>query len=184
MPLRLKPVFSAIAAAILAAHCSFLERSNPADPAAESAASQTQTLTLLVPVPKPLVSVLDSMVAILEGPDMTTIEKEVTHSPLGPGLLTIGAISPGSERTLTIRGFDHDGRLVMEGVKRNITVTEGDTVQVTVNLTLAEGFSQDADSTGAASGGSGEPGPVTSTGDTAEPAPVTSTGETPGESGG
>ena len=165
--MRLKPVFAAIAAAILAAHCNSLERSNPVDPAAEPATSETQSLTLLIPVPKPLVSVIDSMVAILEGPDMTTIAKEVTHSPLGPGLLTIGAISPGSDRTLTIKGFDHDGQLVMEGVKRNITVTKGDTVRVTVNMTLAEGFSQDADSTGA-------------TGGSAEPAPVASGGESPG----
>ena len=112
-------------------------------------------------MPKALVSVIDSMVAILEGPDMTTIQKVVGHSPTGPGLLTIGAIPPGSDRTLTIRGFDHEGQLVMEGVKSNITIAVGDTARITINLTLAAGFSQDGVETPE------EPDPVTSTGGTA-----------------
>ena len=100
------------------------------------------------------------MIAILEGPDMATIEKVVGHSPTGPGLLTIGAIPPGSDRTLTIRGFDHQGQLVMEGVKSNITIAEGDTARITISLTLAEGFSQDGEAPD-------DPDSVTSTGETA-----------------
>ena len=156
-----RELITTLAVVAFISQCGSLERSNPADPVAESAETSTQALSLLIPVPKPLVSVIDSMVAILEGPDMTTIEKEVSHSPQGPGLLTIGAIPPGSGRTLTIRGFDHEGQLVMEGVQRNITIAEGDTAQVTINLTLAEGFSQDELTT------PGDPEPVTSNGETA-----------------
>ena len=142
-------------------HCGSLERRNPADPAVEPVETPGPVISLSIPVPKPLVSVIDSMVAILEGPDMTPIEKEVDHSPLGPGLLTIGAIPPGSGRTLTIRGFDHDGQLVMEGMKNNITISEGDTSRITLNMSLAEGFTQEETAR------AGDLDPVVSEGETA-----------------
>jgi hypothetical protein len=163
---RSRELVTALAVVALISQCGSLDRRNPADPVVGSTEQPSPALSLLVPVPKALVSVIDSMIAILEGPDMTTIEKVVGHSPNGPGLLTIGAIPPGSDRTLTIRGFDHQGQLIMEGVKSNITIAEGDTARITINMTLAEGFSQD-DEVPEDPEDPDDPDAVTSTGETA-----------------
>ena len=65
-----------------------------------------------------------------------TIVKELDHSPLGPATLVIGAISPGSGRTLFIEGFDIDGELIVTGVARNIEVVVGNTTRVSISLQL------------------------------------------------
>ena len=121
--------------------CGSLERDNPADPGGNSPeqSSATNTLSLVVPLPKPLVSVVDSLVAILSGPGMTPIVKQLDHSPLGPAMLTMGAVSPGTGRVLTVEGYDHDGVLIFEGQRRNISIVAGDTTRIAINLTLLAG---------------------------------------------
>ena len=117
--------------------CGSLERDNPVDPSGPREESRdTQTLTLVVPLPKTLASVIDSIVAKLTGPDMIPIVKELDHTPQGPATLTIGAISPGSGRTLRIEGYDLQGRLIMMGEVNNIDIVVGDTTRVTINLVL------------------------------------------------
>ena len=120
----------------LLCHCGSLERSNPADPAIEYAAGGEQTLSLAVPLPKALVSVVDSMVARLTGPNITPITKSLIHSPLGPATVTIGALEAGGDRVVVVEGYDHDGNLIMMGEKRNITISVGDTTRVVLNLEL------------------------------------------------
>ena len=142
-PLKWK---AALAVAFLLGACGSLERSNPVDPGAVdsgvsvgSEESNGQSLSLVVPLPKPLVSVVDSLVAVLSGPGMTSIVKRLDFSPLGPATLTMGAVSPGTERVLKIAGYDHGGHLILEGERRNITITAGGTTRVTINLSLLEG---------------------------------------------
>ena len=133
-----------VAAAQLLCACGSLERSNPADPDAGGTRHEpsANALSLVIPLPKPQVSVVDSLVAILEGPGMTPIVKRLDHSPLGPATLTMGAVSPGTGRTLTILGYDHEGLLIMEGERRNIDIAVGDTTRVTINLRLIEGVNE------------------------------------------
>ena len=132
-------------AVLLLASCGSLERDNPADPGGVAPQrSSGNTLSLVVPLPKPLVSVVDSLVAVLSGPGMTPIVKQLDHSPRGPATLTMGAVSPGTGRTLTIEGYDHDGALILEGERRNISIVAGDTTSITINLSLLEGVNEPA----------------------------------------
>ncbi len=143
------PATTAIAVLVIVA-CGSLERDNPADPGGVSPeGSSFNTLSLVVPVPKPLVSVIDSLVAVLSGPGMTPIVKQLEHSPLGPATLTMGAVSPGTGRTLTIEGYDHDGALIIEGERRNISIVAGDTTSITINLSLLEGVNEPEPDSGA-----------------------------------
>lgn len=130
--------------ALFLSTCGSLERSNPADPGAADRVDRTSSnaLSLVIPLPKPLISVVDSLVAVLEGPGMTPIVKQLEHSPLGPATLTMGAVSPGTGRTLTIFGYDHEGQLIMEGERRNIDIAVGDTTRITINLRLIEGVNE------------------------------------------
>lgn len=130
-------------AVFLIASCGSLERNNPADPGGVAPErSSGNTLSLVVPLPKPLVSVVDSLVAVLSGPGMAPIVKQLDHSPRGPATLTMGAVSPGTRRTLTIEGYDHDGVLILEGGRRNISIVAGDTTSITINLNLLEGVNE------------------------------------------
>jgi hypothetical protein len=143
MKTRLKHLLkwqAVLGVALLLGACGSLERSNPVDPGAvDGGDSNGQTLSLVVPVPKPLVSVVDSLVAVLSGPGMSSIVKQLERSPLGPATLRMGAVSPGTERILKIEGYDHAGRLILEGERRNITITAGGTTAITINLNLLEG---------------------------------------------
>ncbi|MDA0334035.1 MAG: hypothetical protein O2782_02605 [bacterium] len=124
--------------------CHSLDRDNPVDPAGEPAVepgviagADGASLSLVVPLPKALATIVDSLVARLSGPDVPTIIKSLDYpSPLGPATLTIGAISPGSGRTLTIEGYDLTGRLILAGERGDITVVTGDTTRVTIDLRL------------------------------------------------
>jgi hypothetical protein len=122
--------------------CHAIDRDNPVDPAgvdqAVAGGRQSAGLTLVVPLPKTLATVVDSLVARLSGPDMTPVVKPLVYpSPLGPATLTIGAISPGVNRTLTIEGYDLTGRLILSGERRDITIVVGDTTRITIDLRLA-----------------------------------------------
>ena len=74
-----RELITCVAALAMLSHCGSLERRNPADPTVKPVETPGLAISLSIPVPKPLVSVIDSIVAILEGPDMTPIEKEVGH---------------------------------------------------------------------------------------------------------
>jgi len=123
--------------------CHGLERDNPVDPvvapdADPPADTGGSSLHLAIPLPKALATVVDSLVARLEGPDMVAVVKPLDYpSPLGPATLTIGALSPGQGRTLTIEGYDLTGRLILSGSRSNITVVTGDTTRITLDLRLA-----------------------------------------------
>jgi hypothetical protein len=128
-------VAAALVAALAWSQCGTPERDNPVDPRSP-ASVQESGLQLRVALPKPLVSVVDSIVATLEGPTIPTITKELAHSPEGPATLTIGALAPGSGFSLTIRGYDHDGQLILQGEQDGITISVGDTTDVTLLLEL------------------------------------------------
>lgn len=122
----------------LLAGCQPLDRDNPVDPAVGEGAAPTASLSLVAPLPKPLTTIVDSLVARLEGPDMEPVVKSLAYdSPAGPAVLTIGAIAPGRSRTLTVEGYDQTGRLILSGQVSNITIATGDTTRVTLDLRLA-----------------------------------------------
>ena len=114
--------------------CASLERDNPLDPADQEHAS----LRLVISLPKYLAAVVQRVVARLEGPGMQPLTKELTHPPLGPATGTIGAIPPGTGRTLTIEGYDLAGELLFKGEKRDIAIVAGDTTQVELDLVLVK----------------------------------------------
>ena len=145
---------AAISLALLCA-CGGLQRDNPLDPSvSQPEDGEAPTLSLVVSLPRALASIVDRIIATLQGPDMTTIVKELDHSPLGPATLTIGAISPGSGRTLIIEGVDFEGQLILRGEQRNIEIVVGDTTRVTIDLELV---SSGAEGSGKAGGDSGNP---------------------------
>ena len=136
LPYKSLPVL--LCGLFLAVGCSSIERNNPLDPSSSAPDDEEAALTLSVPLPKPLATVVDSLVARLDVPNAPTIIKELTYeTPLGPALLTIGALSPGSGVTLTIEGFDLDGRLILTGTQTNITIVTDDTTRVSIDLRLA-----------------------------------------------
>ncbi len=115
--------------------CGALERDNPYDPANRQIKDNT-AISLYLPLSKPLARVISHIEAILEGPGMRTITTELTYTALGPAQGTIGAIPPGTDRTLIIRGYDLDGNLLFSGQQSSITISVGDTTQVNLNLEL------------------------------------------------
>lgn len=126
--------------------CHSLDRDNPVDPVAADDAQVSQAqdatpgtgLSLVVPLPKALATVVDSLVARLSGPGIPTVIKPLDYpSPLGPATLTIGAVSPGSGRILVIEGYDLTGRLILTGERRDITIVTGDTTRIAIDLRLA-----------------------------------------------
>lgn len=123
----------------MGAGCAGVDRDNPFDPAAPTQVSLTRdaAITLAVPLPKALATVVDSLVARLDVPDAPTVIKNLTYdTPLGPALLTIGALSPGGGITLTIEGYDLDGRLILTGTQSDITIAANDTTRVSIDLRL------------------------------------------------
>jgi len=116
-------------------------RCGPPDPSrptdsGPAEATASSTLELSIPLPKALISVVDSLVAVLEAPGQPTIYKQLEHSPLGPATLTIGAISPGSGYRLTISGYDHARQHILQGEQDGIVIAVGDTLHLTMVMTL------------------------------------------------
>ena len=121
--------------------CGTLDRNNPVYVDNPNSHSEKHTsvdskpsLTLAIALPKILVSVVDSMVARFTGPDIVPIVKEMQFSPIGPATVTLGALSPGHDRTLIVEGYDHDGNLIIRGEKHNIQISVGDTTRITINM--------------------------------------------------
>ena len=67
-------------AALLSHHCGELGRDHPADPY-NTPTAETATLALRVPLPKALVRVVHRIEALLEGPDMRSISKDLALTP-------------------------------------------------------------------------------------------------------
>ncbi len=153
---------SLIAGLVCGFGCAGLERDNPFDTdGTASQAAPEAALTLAVPLPKALATVVDSLVAHLEVPDTPTVIKELTYdTPLGPALLTIGALSPGGSVTLTIEEYDLDGRLILSGTQTDITIAANDTTRISIDLRLTiDPDETDSPDTGSDTGdGSTDPG--------------------------
>lgn len=157
--IRLRHLLQVLVLTGLAIGCHSLDRNNPVDPSATHNSDSGQPgagLSLVVPLPKALATVVDSLVARLSGPDIPTVVKALDYpSPLGPATLTIGAVSPGSGRVLVIEGYDLTGRLILSGERRDITIVTGDTTRIAIDLRLAIDPSElDAPDTTAAVGDS------------------------------
>lgn len=112
-------------------------RDNPFDPGA--AEPPTAAVALRIPLPKALVTIVDRVEAVLEGPGMLPVLKVLEHGPTGPAVGTIGAVPPGTDRVLTVQGFDLDGRLLLRGQTRGIAILDGDTTRVSLDLFLVAG---------------------------------------------
>lgn len=128
-------LLAALLALSLCGGCGAPDRNNPLDPGKQGAGA---SLHLNIPLPKYLAEVVQRVVARLEGPGMQPLTKELDHSPLGPATGTIGAIPPGSGRTLTIEGYDLAGELLFRGEQRDITIVAGDTTRVELDLVLVK----------------------------------------------
>ena len=153
------------------AGCHTLDRDNPVDPAIGDGGDRAG-LSLVVPLPKALASVVDSLVAHLSGPGMVTVVKALDFpTPLGPATLTIGAVPPGEGRLLTIEGYDLTGRLILSGERANITVVTGDTTRISIDLRLTIDPSEldVPDTTAAAGVTTVTPTPEETEGETEEP---------------
>ncbi len=155
------------------AGCHTLDRDNPVDPTiGDGDGGDRAGLSLVVPLPKALASVVDSLVAHLSGPGMVTVVKALDFpTPLGPATLTIGAVPPGEGRLLTIEGYDLTGRLILSGERANITVVTGDTTRISIDLRLTIDPSElDVPDTTAATGVTTvTPTPEETEGETEEP---------------
>jgi hypothetical protein len=98
-----------------------------------------------LPLPKALAAVVSRVEASLEGPGLRPVVKVLDHSPLGPATGVLGALQPGVDRVLTVRGFDLDDALIFEGQARGIAITAGDTVRVQLDLFLVGPTPSDPD---------------------------------------
>ena len=123
-------------AALWAMGCGQLERSNPFDTHGQQAEHPTAAVALQVPMAKALAIVVYRVEAILAGPGSPTVTKQLDISPLGPATGIIGTSAPGEGFSLTLRGYDTEGALLFEGGTENITIVEGDTVLVEIELYL------------------------------------------------
>ena len=117
--------------------CGQLERSNPYGIRDQQAEQPVAAVALQIPMAKALAIVVYRVEAILAGPGSPTIIKQLDISPLGPATGVIGTSAPGEGFSVTLRGYDTDGDLLFEGGAENITIAEGDTVLVEIELYLA-----------------------------------------------
>ena len=133
-----------VGAALLCSRCSHQERDNTLNPESPGQASQEASLSMFLPLPKPLVVVVHRVVATLQGPGIQTVVKDLDLSPLGPASGTIGALPPATGLTLTLQGFDLDGALLFKGEQRDIAINAGDTTRVNIELILVQDIPTDA----------------------------------------
>ena len=175
--------------ALLAAwsRCSSPEPPLAADESADLSGGPSAGLRLVLALPKPLISVVDSIVAVLDGPLPNPVVKTLAHSAEGPATAIIGAIVPGTGFSLVVRGYDHDGQVIVEGRQDGITVVAGDTVQVTLVLELVaplpgEGGDQTSGDAGEEEGtdAGDDTGAETGTGESADTGEGADAGDTGG----
>ena len=142
-------VYTLYIAILWATACGQLERSNPYDTRDQPAEQPVAAVALQIPMAKALAIVVYRVEAILAGPGSPTVTKQLDVSPLGPATGIIGTSAPGEGFSLTLRGYDTEGDLLFEGGAENITIVEGDTVLVEIELYLAReipGLGDTADS--------------------------------------
>ncbi len=109
---------------------------SPAAPGQSEAHAPQAALSLRLALPKTLQAAVGRVVARLEAPDQDPVEGELQVSPLGPAVGRLGALLPGTDRVLTVSGYDVLGTLIFVGQTTGITVAAGDTVAVEVALRL------------------------------------------------
>lgn len=135
--MRMNPIMYPLwIAAVWAVGCGQLERSNPYDTRAQPTEQPLSSIALQIPMAKALAIVVYRVEAVLTGPGSPTITKELDISPLGPATGIIGTSAPGEGFSLMLRGYDTEGELLFEGGAENITIIEGDTVLVEIELYL------------------------------------------------
>ena len=147
-------VYTLYIAILWATACGQLERSNPYDTRDQPAEQPVAAVALQIPMAKALAIVVYRVEAILAGPGSPTITKQLDVSPLGPATGVIRTSAPGEGFSLTLRGYDTEGDLLFEGDAENITIVEGDTVIVELELYLAReipGLDDAVDSSGSGS---------------------------------
>ena len=132
-----------VGAALLCSHCTYQERDYPLNPEYPEKADQEASLSMFLPLPKPLVVVVHRVVATLQGPGIQTVVKDLDLSPLGPASGTIGALPPAAGLTLTLQGFDLDGALLFTGEQQDITINANDTTRVNIELILVQDIPAD-----------------------------------------
>ena len=132
-----------VGVALLCSRCTYQERDNPLDPEHPDKTGQEASLSMFLPLPKPLVVVVHRVVATLQGPGIQTVVKDLVLSPLGPASGTIGALPPATGLTLTLQGFDLDGALLFKGEQQDITINAGDTTRVNIELILVQDIPAD-----------------------------------------
>ena len=169
MYLRYFNILCLVGAALICSRCSSLERDNSLDPKHPGKAGEEASLSMFLPLPKPLVIVVHRVVATLTGPGIQTVVKELALSPLGPATGTIGALPPATGLTLTLEGFDLDGALLFQGVERNISITGGNTTQVNIELILVQDIPDDTPEPPAEEPPAEEPPPDEGSEDAANP---------------
>jgi len=144
-----RPTFrlaASLALLVVWSRCSAPEPPLAADGSADPCGDCGAGLRLELALPKPLTSVVDSIVAVLDGgPLPNPIFKTLEHSPEGPATVTIGALLPGTGFSLVVRGYDHDGQVILEGEQDGITIAAGDTVQITLVLELVAPLTNDTE---------------------------------------
>ena len=141
-------------ATLWATACGQLEPSNPYDTRDQQAEQPVAAVALQIPMAKALAIVVYRVEAILAGPGSPTVTKQLYVSPLGPATGIIGTSDSGEGFSLTLRGYDTEGDLLFEGGAENITIVEGDTVIVEIELYLAReipGLGDAVDSSGSGS---------------------------------
>ena len=130
-------IYTLCIATLWATACGQLERSNPYDTRDQQAEQPVAAVALQIPMAKALAIVVYHVEAILAGPGSPTVTKQLDVSPLGPATGIIGTSATGEGFALTLRGYDTEGDLLFEGGAENITIVEGDTVIVEIELYLA-----------------------------------------------
>jgi len=159
MPLAL---LSVLALGLLA--CGALQRDNPMDPGrrpeagVDLQAAPSPALRIVLAVPKALRSVVYRVEAVLTGPDIQPVVEQLTVSPLGPAVGSIGALQPGIERTLTVTGYDLADQPLFTGSQHHITIAVGETTAVHLHLELVPSRTDGSAGTGSAGAGSGDSG--------------------------
>jgi hypothetical protein len=108
----------------------------PAAPERSSTEAPRAALRLRFALPKALRAAVGRVVARLEAPDQDPVEGELEISPLGPAVGRLGALLPGTDRVLTVSGYDVLGTPIFVGQTTGITIAAGDTVAVEVALRL------------------------------------------------
>jgi len=158
---RVASRLAALLALVQLAACGVPRPDGPLEPTAATVdPAQAQPLQVWVSLPKALLGVVHRVLAVLTGPGQEPIVRQLSVSPLGPATGTLGALQPGSGRTLTIVAFGVDGDTLFVGLQENITIAVGETTAVHVQLEPAPPSARPAGPQPLAAGAAAGTGPA------------------------